>query len=205
MWSHCYWDRWPHHDARSTWFAISGRHRFAVPVLVLWAGLRKSRELNLDGEKNLLGHLQSSAGDARMQMQVETSVGWFSLFKWEPSRFSFWFSERESEFSHREMTCPSIFSHWKPTFWKPLKVSVESLVEVGLYIWSGHYARKDVSFQALLTKKKGCSGRLFRVVTGFFCWPFSFVTFCYFFLLLVTFVNYFLLLKVHCLLPFYYL
>ncbi len=56
-------------------------HRFAVPVLVLWAGLRKSRKLNLDGEKILLGHLQSSAGDARMQMQVETSVGWFSLFK----------------------------------------------------------------------------------------------------------------------------
>ncbi len=28
-------------------------HRFAVPVLVLWAGLRKSRELNLDGEKKI--------------------------------------------------------------------------------------------------------------------------------------------------------
>ncbi len=56
-------------------------HRFAVPVLVLWAGLRKSTKLNLDGEKNPSGHLQSSAGDARMQMQVETSVGWFSLFQ----------------------------------------------------------------------------------------------------------------------------
>jgi hypothetical protein len=67
-----------------------------------------------------------------MQMQVGTNVGWFSLFQWEPSRFSFRFSERESEFSHTEMTCPSVFSHWKPTFWKPLKVSVESLVEVGL-------------------------------------------------------------------------
>jgi len=56
-------------------------HRFAIPVLVLWAGLRKSREPNLDGEKNPSGHLQGSAGDARMQMQVGTNVGWFSLFQ----------------------------------------------------------------------------------------------------------------------------
>ncbi len=56
-------------------------HRFAVPVLVLWAGLQKSTKLNLDGEKNPSGHLQSSAGDVRMQMHVETSVGWFSLFQ----------------------------------------------------------------------------------------------------------------------------
>ncbi len=61
-------------------------HRFAVPVLVLWAGLRKSPKLNLDGETNSSGHFQSSAGDARMQTQVETSVGWFSLFQWEPSK-----------------------------------------------------------------------------------------------------------------------
>jgi hypothetical protein len=42
-------------------------HRFAVPVLVLWAELRKSTKLNLDWEKNSSSHLQSSAGDARMQ------------------------------------------------------------------------------------------------------------------------------------------
>jgi hypothetical protein len=75
-------------------------HRFAVPVLVLWAGLRKSTKLNLDREKNPSGHLQSSARDARIQMQVETSVGWFSLFRREPLRFSFRFSERD--FPHRD-------------------------------------------------------------------------------------------------------
>jgi hypothetical protein len=44
-------------------------HRFAARVLVLWAGLRKSTKLNLDGEKNPSGHLQNGAGDARMQVQ----------------------------------------------------------------------------------------------------------------------------------------
>ncbi len=95
--------RLAHHDDRSTWFAIHGRTPICCTGLVLWAGLRKSTKLNLDGEKNPSGHLQSSAGDVRMQMQVETSVGWFSLFQWKPSRSSFRFSERESEvFPHRD-------------------------------------------------------------------------------------------------------
>jgi hypothetical protein len=73
-----------------------------------------------------------------------------------------------------------------------------------LYIWSDHYAHKDVGWRLFDHKKNivvaGCS----PAVAGCFCWPFSlFVTFCYFFLLLVTFVNYFLLLKVQCLLFFY--
>jgi hypothetical protein len=35
--------------------------------------------------------------------RVETSVEWFSLFQWEPSRSSFRFSERELEvFPHRD-------------------------------------------------------------------------------------------------------
>jgi hypothetical protein len=61
-------------------------HRFVVPVLVLCAGLRKNPKVNLDGETNLSGHLQSSAGDTWMQTQVETNVGWFSFFQWKPSK-----------------------------------------------------------------------------------------------------------------------
>ncbi len=70
-----------------------------------------------------------TAGDALMKTQVETTVGRFSLFQWEPSRFSFRFSEWESEvFTYKDnlsRTCPPVFSRWKLTFWKPQKVSVE--------------------------------------------------------------------------------
>jgi hypothetical protein len=86
MWSHCYWEGWPIMMIGPRALRSVVAHRFAIPVLVLWAGLRKSPKLNLDGETNSSSHLQSSAGDARMQTQVETSVGWFSLFQWEPSK-----------------------------------------------------------------------------------------------------------------------
>ncbi len=75
-----------------------------------------------------------------------------------------------------------------------------------LYIWSDHYARKDADLRLFDHKKD-------TVVAGCFCWPFSFFviffTTCNFckllfivegllfvtFLLIVTFINYFLLLR----------
>jgi hypothetical protein len=69
MWSHRYREDWPITMIGPRGLRSVVAHRFATRVLVLWAGLRKSTKLNLDGEKNPLGHLQSGAGDARMQMQ----------------------------------------------------------------------------------------------------------------------------------------
>ncbi len=61
-----------------------------------------------------------------------------------------------------------------------------------LYIWSGHYAHKDAGWRLCDHKKGPVVAGCFLVVAGCFCWPFSlFVTF----LLLVTFISYFLLLK----------
>jgi hypothetical protein len=88
-------------------------------------------------------------------------------------------------------------------------------ISASLYIWSGHYARKDAGWR-LFDPKKGCVvAGCSPVVAGCICWPFSlFVTFftarkfwkllftvergevCYFlylFLLLVTMINYVLL------------
>jgi hypothetical protein len=39
-------------------------HLFAVPVLVLWVGLRKNKESNSDVRITLQGYILSTAGDA---------------------------------------------------------------------------------------------------------------------------------------------
>jgi hypothetical protein len=47
-----------------------------------------------------------------------------------------------------------------------------------LYIWSGHYARKDAGWRLFDHKKSPVVAGCFLVVAGCFCWPFSlFVTF----------------------------
>jgi hypothetical protein len=74
----------------------------------------------------------------------------------------------------------------------------------GLYIWSGHYARKVAGWRLFDHQKHSVMPSCLSVMPGFFFFL-TFFTFCYFlllFLLLVTFINYFLLLKVHCLLLF---
>jgi len=70
-----------------------------------------------------------TAGDALMKTQVETSVGRFSLFQWEPWRLSFRFSEWESKvFTYNENlfeNLPTGSLPLKTDFLKPQKVSVE--------------------------------------------------------------------------------
>ncbi len=72
-------------------------------------------------------------------------------------------------------------------------------VSWNLYIWFGHYAHKVANRRLFDHQKHGVMLGCFSVMPGFFFWFFSLFVI---FLLLVTFVNYFLLLKVHCLLLF---
>ncbi len=74
--------------------------------------------------------------------------------------------------------------------WSSLHQTQPSFTDYTLYIWSAHYAR---SARGLFDRQKGSVVRgCFSAVRGCFCWPFSlFVTF----LMFVTFISYFLLLK----------
>jgi hypothetical protein len=82
-------------------------------------------------------------------------------------------------------------------------ISNPSKVQRPLYIWSGHYARDAWGLRPFDHQKYTVVLRPFSVMLR----PLllTFFTFCYFlllFLLLVIFWNYFLLLKVQCLLLF---
>jgi hypothetical protein len=81
----------------------------------------------------------------------------------------------------------------------PQNIHLDWMSPINLYIWSGHYICKVGGWGLFDHQKPTVMRSYLSVVWGCFCWPFSlFVTF----LLLVTFVNYFLLLKVHLLLLF---
>jgi hypothetical protein len=77
-----------------------------------------------------------------MQMQVETNVGWFSLFQWEPSRSSFRFSERESEvFPHRD---------YLPVSFLPLEIDLLKTSEcISWIFFDGVLKHVGTSFQGV--------------------------------------------------------
>ncbi len=65
-----------------------------------------------------------------------------------------------------------------------------------LKVWSGHYECNAVGYGLFDQEKYIAVPGFFPAVPGFFCWPFSLlITFSYFFLLVISFVSYFLLLK----------
>jgi len=65
-----------------------------------------------------------------------------------------------------------------------------------IYIWSCHCIHKDVGWRLFDHKKPIVVASCFNVVASYFCWlSFHFYYFLLLFLPIVTFVNYFILLK----------
>ncbi len=125
--------RLAHRDDRSTWFAIRGRAPICCPGFGSTGGVAKEYKTKLRwGKKIVRSSPEWCRRCSNANAGLKPASGGSHFFN---ENLQGLHSNSQSEnrrFSHTEMTCPSVFSHWKPTFRKPLNVSVESFFDTVL-------------------------------------------------------------------------